>query len=170
MNLFCKCHFTNMHQRFWLPAFLKPAHLPPLAWKTTDSFPVLMQPLMFSSTPAFTILYISRRVRGSTACSWAETAELVSRSTRRTAQNPAVGFTYGGGVLLLLVQPGATPLLAVAVLLQRVEHLIGQLQVHPQTVTDVDLWSELWGGGRTVNHLYEAGSLETQLDLLTKEL
>lgn len=51
--------------------------------------------------------------------------------------------TYSGGVLLLLVQAGAASLLAVAVLLQRVEHLIGQLQVHPQPITDMDLWSKL---------------------------
>lgn len=51
--------------------------------------------------------------------------------------------TYSGGVLLLLVQPGAAFLLAVAVLLQRVKHLIGQLQVHPQPIADMDLWSEL---------------------------
>lgn len=59
-------------------------HLPPSAWKTTDSFPVLMQPLMFSSTPAFTILYISRRVRGSTACSWAERKRVGVWSSRST--------------------------------------------------------------------------------------
>lgn len=46
-------------------------------------------------------------------------------------------------MLLLLVQPGAAFLLAVAVLLQGVEHLIGQLQVHPQPVADVDLRSKL---------------------------
>lgn len=51
--------------------------------------------------------------------------------------------TYSGGVLLLLVQPGAASLLAVAVLLQRVKHLIGQLQVHPQTISHMDLWSKL---------------------------
>lgn len=51
--------------------------------------------------------------------------------------------TYGGGVLLLLVQFGAASLLAVAVLLQRVKHLIGQLQVHPQTIADMNLWSKL---------------------------
>lgn len=51
--------------------------------------------------------------------------------------------TYSGGVLLLLVQSGAASLLAVAVLLQRVEHLIGQLQVHPRPVADMDLWSKL---------------------------
>lgn len=51
--------------------------------------------------------------------------------------------TYSGGVLLLLVQAGAASLLAVAVLLQRVEHLIGQLQVHPQPITNMDLWSKL---------------------------
>lgn len=44
-------------------------HLPPLAWNTTDSFPVLIQPLMFSSIPEFTILYMSSLVLGSTACS-----------------------------------------------------------------------------------------------------
>lgn len=53
--------------------------------------------------------------------------------------------TYRGGVLLLLVQPGAAPLLTVAVLLQRVENLIGQLQVHPQPVAHMDLWSKLQG-------------------------
>lgn len=46
-------------------------------------------------------------------------------------------------MLLLLVQLGAASLLAVAVLLQRVKHLIGQLQVHPQPVADMNLWSEL---------------------------
>lgn len=51
--------------------------------------------------------------------------------------------TYGGGVLLLLVQSGAASLLAVTVLLQRVIHLIGQLQVHPQPVAHMDLWSKL---------------------------
>uniref|UniRef100_A0A3P9NZ04 Uncharacterized protein n=1 Tax=Poecilia reticulata TaxID=8081 RepID=A0A3P9NZ04_POERE len=34
-------------------------HLPPSAWNTTDSLPVLMQPLMFSRTPLFTILYMN---------------------------------------------------------------------------------------------------------------
>ena len=123
-------------------------HLPPSAWKTTDSFPVLMQPLMFSSTPAFTILYISRRVRGSTACSWAEGERFGVWSSRSTPHFICAVWvlfvrTYSGGVLLLLVQSGAASLLAVAVLLQRVEHLIGQLQVHPQPVTDMDLWSKL---------------------------
>lgn len=51
--------------------------------------------------------------------------------------------TYRGGVLLLFVQLGAAFLLAVAVLLQRVEHLVGQLQVHPQAVAHMDLRSEL---------------------------
>lgn len=46
-------------------------------------------------------------------------------------------------MLLLLVQSGAAPLLAVAVLLQRIKHLIGQLQVHPQPVAHMDLWSKL---------------------------
>lgn len=46
-------------------------------------------------------------------------------------------------MLLLLVQPGAASLLAVAVPLQGVKHLIGQLQVHPQAVTDVDLRGKL---------------------------
>lgn len=46
-------------------------------------------------------------------------------------------------MLLLLVQSGAASLLAVAVLLQRVKHLIGQLEVHPQTIAHVHLWSEL---------------------------
>lgn len=50
---------------------------------------------------------------------------------------------YGSRVLLLLVQSGGALLLAVAVLLQRVEDLIGQLQIHPQPVTHEDLWSEL---------------------------
>lgn len=54
--------------------------------------------------------------------------------------------TYGGGVLLLFVQSGAAPLLAVAMLLQRVKHLIGQLQVHPQPIAHVDLWSKLETG------------------------
>lgn len=58
--------------------------------------------------------------------------------------------TYGGGVLLLLVQSGAAPLLAVAVLLQGVKHLIGQLQVHPQPVAHVDLWSKLQRQDRAV--------------------
>ena len=51
--------------------------------------------------------------------------------------------THSGGVLLLLVQSGAASLLAVAVLLQGVEHLVGQLQVHAQPVAHVDLWSKL---------------------------
>lgn len=46
-------------------------------------------------------------------------------------------------MLLLLVQFGAASLLTVAVLLQRVEHLIGQLEVHPQTIADMNLWSKL---------------------------
>lgn len=41
------------------------------------------------------------------------------------------------------MQPGAAPLLAVAVLLQRVEDLVGELQVHLDTITHVDLWSKL---------------------------
>lgn len=57
--------------------------------------------------------------------------------------------TYGRGVLLLVVQPGAAPLLAVAVLLQGVEHLVGQFQVHPQTVAHVHLRSKLPEGGGT---------------------
>ena len=50
-------------------------YIPPLAWNTTDSLPVLMQPLMRSKVPALTILYINRRVRGSTACSWRKERE-----------------------------------------------------------------------------------------------
>ena len=41
-----------------------------------------------------------------------------------------VMWPYRSGVLLLVVQPGTPPLLAVAVLLQGVEHLVGQFQVH----------------------------------------
>lgn len=58
--------------------------------------------------------------------------------------------TYRGGVLLLLVQPGAAPLLTVAVLLQRVENLIRQLQIHPQPVANMDLWCKLQGKYRSV--------------------
>lgn len=58
--------------------------------------------------------------------------------------------TYGSGVLFLLVKSGAALLLAVAVLLQRVEDLIGQLQIHPQPVTHVNLWSELQRQDRVV--------------------
>lgn len=50
---------------------------------------------------------------------------------------------YRRGVLLLLVQPGAAPLLTVAVLLQRVEDLVGELQVHQDTITHLHLWSKL---------------------------
>lgn len=45
-------------------------YFPPYAWKTTDSFPVLTQPVMVSSIPELTILYISKRVLGSTAFSY----------------------------------------------------------------------------------------------------
>lgn len=47
-------------------------YFPPYAWKTTDSFPVLMQPVMVSSIPALTILYRSKRVLGSTAFSYSQ--------------------------------------------------------------------------------------------------
>lgn len=60
--------------------------------------------------------------------------------------------TYGGGVLLLLVQSGTASPLAVAVLLQRVKHLIGQLQVHPQAIAHEDLRSELEGGKQSGYH------------------
>lgn len=53
-------------------------------------------------------------------------------------------------MLLLLVQSGAALLLVVAVLLQRVEDLIGQLQIHPQPVTHVNLWSKLHRQDRVV--------------------
>lgn len=42
-----------------------------------------------------------------------------------------VWYTHSSGVLLFLMQPGTASLLTVAVLLQRVEHLVGQLQIHP---------------------------------------
>lgn len=91
-----------------------------------------------------------RRVRGSTACSCEDRKESVRQRNDPCGSSLILlckyfgdVCTYGGGVLLLLVQLCAASLLAVAVLLQRVKHLIGQLQVHPQTVTDMNLWSEL---------------------------
>lgn len=48
-------------------------------------------------------------------------------------------------MLFLLVQPGAAPLLTVAVLLQRVEDLVGELQVHLHTITHQESWSKLEG-------------------------
>lgn len=65
---------------------------------------------------------------------------------------------YGGGVLLLLVHPGAALLLVVAVLLQRVEHLIGQLQVHPQPVAHVHLRGKLWRQDMTVTTATAGGT------------
>ena len=52
-------------------------------------------------------------------------------------------WPHCGGVLLLVVQSGAPPLLTVAVLLQGVEHLVGQFQVHAQPVAYQHLRSKL---------------------------
>ena len=48
------------------------SYLPPSAWYTQASFPVLMQPLISVSMPESTILKSSSRVLGSRACSCVE--------------------------------------------------------------------------------------------------
>lgn len=61
---------TALKQFLFLGIIKITIYLPPYAWNTTDSFPVLMHPVMVSSNPELTILYRSRRVLGSTAFSY----------------------------------------------------------------------------------------------------